>query len=72
MKKLIVFAAIFTLLVSTSLIKNSTKDLDDQMYSLRDKLLFVENRFNASKLSFDYLRSSEKLLEYPTFYFDTL
>ena len=32
MKKLIVFAAIFILIVSTSLIKNSTKDLDDQIY----------------------------------------
>ena len=31
MKKLIVFAAIFILIVSTSLIKNSTKDLDDQI-----------------------------------------
>ena len=39
MKKLIVFAVIFTLIVSTSLIKNSTKDLDDQIYSLRENQL---------------------------------
>ena len=72
MKKLIVFAVIFTLIVSTSLIKNSTKDLDDQIYSLRENILFLENRFNDSKLEFDYLSSSEKLLEYQKLYFENL
>ena len=70
MKKLLVFAVIFTLIVSTSLIKNSTKDLDDQIYSLRENILFLENRFNDSKLEFDYLSSSEKLLEYQRLYFE--
>ena len=70
MKKSIVFAVIFTLIVSTSLIKNSTKDLDDKIYSLRENILFLENRFNDSKLEFDYLSSSEKLLEYQKLYFE--
>ena len=70
MKKLIVFAVIFTLIISTSLIKNSTKDLDDQIYSLRENILFLENRLNDSKLEFDYLSSSEKLLEYQKLYFE--
>ena len=72
MKKSIVFVIIFTLIVSTSLIKNSTKDLDDQIYSLRENILFLENRFNDSKLEFDYLSSSEKLLEYQKLYFENL
>ena len=72
MKKLIVFAVIFILIVSTSLIKNSTKDLDDQIYSLRENILFLENRLNDSKLEFDYLSSSEKLLEYQKLYFENL
>ena len=72
MKKLIVFAVIFILIVFTSLIKNSTKDLDDQIYSLRENILFLENRFNDSKLEFDYLSSSEKLLEYQKLYFENL
>ena len=70
MKKLIVFAVILILIVSTSLIKNSTKDLDDQIYSLRENILFLENRLNDSKLEFDYLSSSEKLLEYQKLYFE--
>ena len=70
MKKLIVFAVIFTLIVSTSLIKNSTKDLDDQIYSTQENILFLENRFEDSKLEFNYLSSSEKLLEYQKLYFE--
>ena len=49
MKKLIVFTAIFTLIISTSLIKNSTKDLDDQIYSLRENILFLENRLRSEE-----------------------
>ena len=72
MTKFLVFAAIFILIISTSLVKNSTKDLDDQIYSLRENILFLENRYKDSKLEFDYLSSSEKLLEYQKLYFENL
>ncbi len=72
MKKILVFSSIFILIICTSLIKNSTKDLDDQIYSLRENILFLDNRFEDSKLEFDYLSSSEKLLEYQKLYFDDL
>ena len=70
MIKLIVFSLIFVLIVSTSLIKSSTKNLDDQIYSIKENILFLENRFKDSKLEFDYLSSSEKLLEYQKLYFE--
>ena len=70
MKKLAVFILVFFLIVGTSLIKNSTKDLDDQIYSISENILFLENRFEDSKLEFDYLSSSEKLLEYQKLYFE--
>ena len=70
MIKFIVFALIFCLVVSTTLIKKSTKDLDDKIYSTKENLLFLENRFKDSKLEFDYLGSSEKLLEYQVLYFE--
>jgi hypothetical protein len=68
--RLIVFISIFSLIISTSLIKNSTKDLDDEIYSTSENLLFLENRFKDSKLEFDYLSSSERLLEYQRLYFE--
>ena len=72
MTKLVVFGLLFVLIISTSLIKNSTKDLNDQIYSIRENILFLENRFQDSKLEFDYLSSSEKLLEYQKLYFENL
>ena len=70
MKKLAVFILVFFLIVGTTLIKNSTKDLDDQIYSTKESILFLENRLKDSKLEFDYLSSSEKLLEYQKLYFE--
>ena len=68
--KFIVFTLIFFLIVSTTLIKNSTKDLDDKIYSIKENLLFLENRFKDTKLEFDYLSSSERLLKYQKLYFE--
>ena len=70
MTKLIFFILILILIISTSLIKNSTKDLDDQIYSIKENILFLDNRYKDSKLEFDYLSSSEKLLEYQKMFFE--
>ena len=72
MKKLIVFSLIFVLVVSTSLVKNSTKDIDDEIYSTEENIFFLEDRLKDSRLEFDYLSSSEKLLEYQKLYFENL
>jgi len=68
--KFIVFTLLFSLIVGTSLIKKSTKDLDDEIYSTNENLIFLENRFKDSKLEFDYLSSSERLLKYQKLYFE--
>ena len=70
MKKVLVFLLIFFLIVSTSLIKNSTKEIEDEIYTIKENILFLENRFQDSKLEYDYLSSSEKLLEYQSLYFE--
>ena len=70
MIKLTVFSLILSLIISTSLIKNSTKDLDDKIYSTKENILFLENRYKDSKLEFSSLSSSESLLEYQKLYFE--
>ena len=70
MTKLIIFALMLSLVISTSLIKTSTRDLDEKIYSIQENLLFLEDRFKDSKLEFNYLSSSEKLLEYQRLYFE--
>ena len=69
MTKLLIFGLMLSLIISTSLIKTSTRDLDEQIYSIQENLLFLEDRFKDSKLEFNYLSSSEKLLEYQKLYF---
>tara|TARA_B110001452_G_C14846175_1_gene295542 strand:+ start:61 stop:336 length:276 start_codon:yes stop_codon:yes gene_type:complete len=58
------------LIVGTSIIKNSTKEIDDQIYTIKENLLFLDDRLKDSRLEFDYLSSSEKLLEYQKLYFE--
>ena len=70
MTKFIVFILIFFLIISTSIVKNSTKEINNEIYTIRENLLFLENRFKDTKLEFDYLSSSEKLLEYQKLYFE--
>lgn len=70
MIKISIFTLILTLIVSTTLIKNSTKELDDKIYSIRENIIFLENRLKDTKLEFNYLSSSEKLLEFQKLYFE--
>lgn len=70
MKRFIIFIILLLLVVSTSIIKNSTKGIDDEIYTVKENLLFLENRLMDTKLEFDYLSSSEKLLQYQKLYFE--
>jgi len=72
MTKFSIFILIFFLIVGTSIIKNSTKEIDDQIYTIKENLLFLDDRLKDSRLEFDYLSSSEKLLEYQKLYFENL
>ena len=70
MKKTIIFLSIFFLILFTSIIKNSTKKIDDEIFIIEENLRILENRLNESKLEFNYLSSSEKLLEYQKLFFE--
>lgn len=72
MIKFIVFSTLFILILTTSIVKNSTKELEDKIYLTNESLLFLENRSEDLKLENNYLSSSEKLLEYQQLYFDDL
>ena len=70
MKKTIIFLSVFFLIFFTSIIKNSTKKIDDEIFIVEENLRILENRLNESKLEFNYLSSSEKLLEYQKLFFE--
>ena len=70
MKRFVVFLLLLILVISTSIVKNSTKGIEDEIYTAKENILFLEKRFMDTKLEFDYLSSSEKLLEYQKLYFE--
>ena len=70
MRKILIFCLIFFLIIFTSFIKNSTKNLDSEIYSVRENLILLENRLKDTKLEFNYLSSSEKILDYQKSYFE--
>jgi len=70
MKKFFIIFLILFLILSTALVKNSTKKIDDEIFVKQENLLSLNKEFEISKLEFDYLSSSEKLLEFKYLYFE--
>ena len=70
MKKILTISLIFSLIVITSFIKNSTKKIDEELFSLKEDISDLNLELDNVKLEFDYLSSSEKLLSYQNLYFE--
>ena len=70
MKKIITISLIFSLIVITSFIKNSTKKIDEELFSLKESISDLKLEFDNVKLEFDYLSSPEKLISYQNLYFE--
>ena len=70
MKKLILFLSIFFLLIFTTIIKNSTKEIEKKIYNSKENLRVLKNKHEMELLEFNYLITPEKLMEYQSKYFE--
>jgi len=70
MKKLILFLSIFFLIIFTTITKNSTKQIEKQIYDTEENLRVLKNKYELVLLDFNYLSSPKKLLEYQSKYFE--
>ena len=70
MKKFSVIFLILFLILFTAVIKNSTKRIDDEIFSIKENLRGLKKEFENIKLEHDYLSSAEKLNEFRNLYFD--
>ena len=61
---------IFSLILSTAIIKNSAKKNEDKIFTLSENIRILNSELEKIKLEFDYLSSSDKLLEYQSLYFE--
>ena len=70
MKKIVVIIFIFLLIFSTAIIKNSTKKIEDEIFAVKESLKNYENELGDTRLEFEYLSSTEKLLQYQSQFFE--
>ena len=70
MKKFGLIVVIFLLILSTAIIKNSAKKIEDEIFTIKENLRVLSSEFEKIKLEHDYLSSSEKLLEFQSQYFE--
>ena len=70
MKKLILILSIFLLLIFTTITKNSTKDIEKQIYNTKENLRVLKQKYEMVLLDYNYLSSPEKLMEYQSSYFE--
>ena len=70
MKKFFVIFFVFSLIFLTAIVKNSTKRIDDEIFVLKENIRDLKKNFENTRLEFDYLSSTEKLLQFQNLYFD--
>ena len=70
MKRFALAAVIFILVLSTGIIKNTTKQIEDEIFSVKENIRVLKSEFENITLEYDYLSSAEKLLEYQSQYFE--
>ena len=69
MKK-VVFAIIFVLILTTSLVKNSTKEIEDKIFMVKENIRPLKLELGDVLLEYNYLSSPDKLTQYQTQYFE--
>ena len=70
MKKISIIFLIFSLILFTAIIKNSTKRINDIIFISEENIRSLKNDFENIKLEYDYLSSTENLLKFQSLYFD--
>ena len=61
--------SIFILILTTSLVKNSTKEIEDKIFTKNESIRLLNSKFGDEMLEYNYLSSPEKLTQYQTQYF---
>ena len=70
MKKLLLASTIIILVLTTAIIKNTTKKIEDKIFAYKESVRLLKSDLENIQLEYDYLSSAEKLLEYQSLYFE--
>ena len=69
MKK-VIFTNVFLLILATSLVKNSTKEIEDKIFMVNENIRPLKLELGDVLLEYNYLSSPDKLTQYQTQYFE--
>ena len=70
MKKLFLALTIIILVLTTAIIKNTTKKIEDKIFAYKESVRLLKSDLENIQLEYNYLSSAEKLLEYQSLYFE--
>tara|TARA_B100000795_G_scaffold251195_1_gene219845 strand:+ start:441 stop:749 length:309 start_codon:yes stop_codon:yes gene_type:complete len=69
MKK-VALSITFVLILATSLVKNSTKKIEDKIFALNQKIRSLKVEFGDVLLEYNFLSSPGKLIKYQSQHFE--
>ena len=65
-----VFIIILILILATSLVKNSTKEIEDKIFTINENIRSLKSERGDVLLEYNYLSSPNKLSQYQAQYFE--
>ena len=68
--KRVVFVIIFVLILATSLVKNSTKEIEDKIFMVNENIRPLKSELGDVLLEYNYLSTPEKLTQYQSQFFE--
>jgi hypothetical protein len=70
MKKLFLIFVILLLIIVTTITKNSTEQIESKIFSAKENISALKDKYEFVLLEYNFLSSPEKLLEYQSKYFE--
>ena len=68
--KRIAFIIIFILILATSIVKNSTKEIEDRIFAVNENIRPLKKELSDVLLEYNFLSSPGKLTQYQAQYFE--
>ena len=64
------FIAILILILATSLVKNSTKEIEDKIFTVNENIRSLKSKLGDMLLEYNYLSAPDKLTQYQSQFFE--
>jgi len=64
------FIVILILILATSLVKNSTKEIEDKIFLVNENIRSLKSELSDVLLEYDYLSTPDKLIQYQSQLFE--